>query len=190
AVKSLFFSEGLIIFSEKLRIRELKAEDLDRYTLIDSYIYYFFPAEGFDITLVRFSTNWVKPLRAEVEKAPISCKRKQAVPMPIPIKKEQPLEIDLKAFPPMQPLPDSDKEEEIQSFIKERLQEASVKEQLREASVKAGDTVEPNEEAEEAYNNNLSNKRQRISVDNSNTESYSLFRAGRVRRASAKVRNS
>jgi hypothetical protein len=123
---------------------------------------------------------------AQVEKPLTSRKRKQAVP----IKKEQQLEINLEAFPPTQPLPDvsDDEEEEIQV----------IEERLREPSVEAGDTVESEgEEADEAHSNSEapsepSNKRQRIYINNSNNhpENRSLSRAGRVRRASAKVRNS
>ncbi|CAH0035413.1 unnamed protein product, partial [Clonostachys rhizophaga] len=101
------------------------------------------------------------------------------------------LEINLKAFLPTQSLPDinNNKEEEIQI----------IKEQLREPSIKASNTIKSEgEEADKIHNNSEalskpSNKRQRIYINNSNNyypENYSLSRAGRIRKASAKVRNS
>ncbi|KAK7219391.1 hypothetical protein V2G26_007394 [Clonostachys chloroleuca] len=155
---------------------------------------------------------WVD-LRIVTEK-PVSQKKPRAAAKPRKpaasreIKKERVLELDLNAFPPREVITEDEEEIEVDGFSineedeEEEEEEEDEQQQLQEASVEAAVeiAVESDErEAQERRPENttespdrqVSRKRQRALTSDSNNhhEDRSHSRAGRLRKASAKLRN-
>jgi hypothetical protein len=151
---------------------------------------------------------WVD-LRIVTEK-PVSQKKPRTAAKPRKlaasreIKKERVIELDLNAFPPREVITEDEEKIEVEGFSVDEEEEEQEEEeqQLQEVSVEAAVeiAVESDErEAQERRPENtteppdrqVSRKRQRALTNDSNDhhEDRSHSRAGRLRKASAKLRN-